>query len=304
VTGFGLDVGATKTLGVVVDGDGTVLAETREPTRLGAEGVVHTVTSVVGRLRAATGLEPTHPVGVGIPGLVDIHDGTVTHAVNLGIDGDLLPLRKLLADDLRHAVSLDNDVNAATYGAAHLTGATDLAYLSIGTGLAAGLMLDGVLRRGHLSAAGEIGHIPVDPHGDLCPCGQRGCLETLASGSALTAAWPTSDGPAAQVLFAAADAGDPEAVAVRRRFAGAVASAVRLLALTVDVRRLVLGGGVSQLGEPLRAAVAEALDEQAGQSPFLASLALADRVVVLPADRPVAAIGAALLGTLEVSGDR
>ena len=79
-------------------------------------------------------------------------------------------------------------------------------------------------------------------------------------------------------------------------FAGAVACAVRLLALTVNVECVVLGGGVAQLGEPLRDVVAEALREQAVASPFLASLSLSERVRVLPAEVPVAALGAALVG--------
>ncbi len=136
----------------------------------------------------------------------------------------------------------------------------------------------------------------MDPSGSWCTCGQRGCLETIASGSALAAAWPSDGTPPAQALFAAADAGDPAAIAARDRFAGAVACAVRLLALTVNVECVVLGGGVAQLGEPLREVVAEALREQAAASPFLAALSLSERVRVLPAGVPVAALGAALVG--------
>jgi hypothetical protein len=83
---------------------------------------------------------------------------------------------------------------------------------------------------------------------------------------------------------------------VRDRFAAGVASAIRLIGLTVDVRTVVLGGGVAQLGEPLRDAVAAALRAQGSASPFLASLGLADRLRVVPADHPVSAVGAALLG--------
>ena len=149
-----------------------------------------------------------------MPGLVDVERGAVKHAVNLGVDGDWLPLGDLLADGSGVPVVVENDVNAATLGAAALSGADDLVYLSIGTGLAAGLVLDGRLRRGEHGAAGEIGHVPVDPTGVLCQCGQRGCLETIASGSALAAAWPSGDVPPAQALFAAAPAGDPAAIAV------------------------------------------------------------------------------------------
>jgi glucokinase len=292
----GLDIGATKTLGLVVDAAGKIRAEVREATEPGADGVVGTAQRVVEALRAATGEPLTGTVGVGIPGLVDVERGAVKHAVNLGVDGDWLPLADLLGERLGVPVVLENDVNAATLGAVALSGEDDLVYLSIGTGLAAGLVLQGRLRRGDHGAAGEIGHVPVDPSGALCQCGQRGCLETIASGSAIAAAWPSGDVPPAQALFAAAQSGDRKALDARDRFAEGVAGAVRVLSLTVDPRTVVLGGGVAQLGEQLRVAVAAALRVQAATSPFLASLDLAGRLRVVPSDYPVAAVGAALLG--------
>lgn len=292
----GLDIGATKTLGVVIGPDGTILAQTREPTRPGAEGVIDTAAAVFARLRDATGERLDGPVGVGVPGLVDVDRGAVKHAVNLGVDGEWLRLRDLLGARLDLPVVVENDVNAAALGARSLDGAEDIVYLSIGTGLAAGLVLGGRLRRGAHGAAGEVGHVCVDPVGTVCQCGQRGCLETVASGSALAAAWPSADVPPAAALFAAAAAGDTKAVVVRDRFCAGIADAVRVLCLTVDPVSIVLGGGVAQVGEPLRAGVREALRRQAAGSPFLASLDLAGRVEVVPADYPVAAVGAALLG--------
>ena len=292
----GLDIGATKTLGLVVDDAGGIVAEVREPTEPGADGVIRTAARVVEALRAATGADLPGTVGVGMPGLVDTERGAVKHAVNLGVDGDWLHLGDQLAERLGVPVVVENDVNAASLGAAALNGEDDLVYLSIGTGLAAGLVLDGRLRRGEHGAAGEIGHVPVDPSGVLCQCGQRGCLETIASGSALAAAWPSGAVPPAQALFAAAQSGDPDAIAARDRFAAGVASAVRVLALAVDPRTIVLGGGVAHLGEPLRVVVADALLQQAATSPFLASLDLAGRLRVVPSDYPVAAVGAAMLG--------
>lgn len=295
----GLDIGATKTLGVVVDTDGRVVAQERLPTERGAEGIVRSAAGVVEALVATAGVGEVLAVGVGVPGLVDVERGALSHAVNLGVDGDWFPLGDLLAARLGAPVAIENDVNAAALGAVALTGVDDLVYLSIGTGLAAGLVLDGRLRRGLSGAAGEIGHVPVDPTGAACQCGQRGCLETVASGRAITEAWPAGDGPAAQALFAAAAAGDAAAVAVRDRFAAGVADAVRVLGLSLDPRVVMLGGGVAQLGESLRLAVAEALEAQAVASPFLASLDLAGRLQVVPREHPVAAVGAALLGRRE-----
>ena len=293
---IGLDIGATKTLGVVVDEQGAIRASVRRQTIPGAPGVLATAAEVVEALRREVGDAAGGPIGVGVPGLVDTRGGAVKHAVNLGVDGDWLPVGPLLAELVGVPVLVENDVNAAALGAVALSGADDLVYLSLGTGLAAGLVLDGRLRRGDHGAAGEIGHLPVDPAGRLCSCGQRGCLETVASGSALAAAWPSGDQPAAEALFAAAAAGDRAAAAVRDRFADGVAEAVRVLSLSVDPRTVVLGGGVAQLGERLLTAVTEALRRQTAHSPFLASLDLAGRVSVVPADHPVAAVGAAMLG--------
>jgi predicted NBD/HSP70 family sugar kinase len=178
-----------------------------------------------------------------------------------------------------------------------LSGADDLAYLSIGTGLAAGYVLNGVLRRGVRGAAGEIGHVPVDPDGPVCSCGQRGCLELRGAGSALAAAWPADGGASpGEALWAAAATGNPDAAAVRDRFAAGVADAIRMLGLAVDPRVIIIGGGVTNLGEPLRAAITAALHAQAAASPFLAALDLAARVRLIPAGVPVGAIGAAMIG--------
>ena len=292
----GLDIGATKILGAVVAPDGAILAQFREPTVPGADGVLATATRVLDRLAAEfDGVLPSH-VGIGFPGLVDRDRGAVSHAVNLGLGDDWLPLAERLAERTGAAVMVENDVRAATWGAHILSGADDLGYLSIGTGLAAGFVLGGVLRRGASGASGEIGHVPVDPDGRLCSCGQRGCLELSAAASALTAAWPT-DGelsPAAAV-FAAAAAGDPRAVAVRDHFAARVADAIRMLGLAVDPAVIVLGGGVTDLGQPLLAVVTAALRAQAVTSPFLAAINLAARVRLLPAGVPAAAIGAAMI---------
>lgn len=291
----GLDIGGTKTHGVVLDERGAILAQVRESTRPGAEGVVDTAQRVFEALRREVGEPLTLPVGVGVPGLVDVGRGMLRHAVNLGVNGDDLPLRDLLADRLGVPVALENDVNAAALAARALVHADDVVYLSVGTGLAAGLVIDGRLRRGEHGAAGEIGHLPVDPAGAECGCGQTGCLETIASGRALARAWPTPDGPPAADLFAAAAAGDVKAVAVRDRFCWGVASAVRSLGLTIDPERIVLGGGVSEVGEPLRVEVVRQLRVLGEGSPFLASLELADRLSMVPLHYPVAAAGAALV---------
>lgn len=94
---------------------------------------------------------------------------------------------------------MENDVNAAAVGAAefveHVDGNATVVFLNFGTGLAAGLVRDGQAEHGYSGFIGEIGHLPVDPNGFECPCGQRGCLETVASGGAVAKLWPSANPP-------------------------------------------------------------------------------------------------------------
>ncbi|GIG28200.1 ROK family protein [Cellulomonas marina] len=292
----GLDVGGSKVLGVLLE-DGLLRRTVRLPSVPGVDGVVGTAEDAVRQLCREQGVEVTalRGVGVGLPGMVDVVTGEVSHAVNLGLAG-AVPVARPLTDRLGVPVALENDLNAAALGAATVLGLHgDLAFLSLGTGVAAGLLLDGRLRRGHSGAAGEIGHLPYDLDGDVCPCGQRGCLELYASGAAIAGAWRGPAGvPPAAALFDAAAAGDVDAVAVRTVFTDAVATAVQVLVQTCDVEHVVIGGGVAQLGFPLLVAVRRSLAARTAGSPFLASLALADRVQVARPELLVAPIGAAL----------
>ena len=304
----GIDIGGTKTHGVVLDEAGAIVEHWRSPTGFGPRQVVAVAVAAVEQLAEQRGVKASTfaSVGIGIPGRVDSRAGRVAHAVNLGVDD--LDLGPQLAVLLGRAVRVENDVNAAALGAHHLLAPSEsrsMAYLNLGTGLAAGLVLDGTLWRGARGVAGEIGHIPVDPRGELCACGQRGCLETLASGSALARLWPEGvvDGrpPLARELFAAAETGAPAAKRAAERIIENIAAAVRILVLTVDVDAVVIGGGLSSLGAPLLGGVRARLSADARTSPFLASLDLGERIVLVPGGVDVAAVGAALVGAADTA---
>ncbi|HOB56969.1 MAG TPA: ROK family protein [Rhodoglobus sp.] len=304
MTGFaplrvGIDIGGTKTDAVAIHADGRIAQQLRLPTGFGPAAVLETAVTAVTQLAALceTTIEGFTSIGIGIPGAVDNGTGRVTHAVNLGLDG--LDLGAELSARLGRPVRIENDVNAAAIGAFHLLEkdpSHSMAYLNLGTGLAAGLVLGGELWRGSRGTAGEIGHIPVDPNGPECPCGQRGCLEMVASGSAIARQWPTDDARPARALFAAAESGDPRAMEVKRRFVENVAAAVRVLVLTVDVDSVVIGGGLSSLGTSLLHDIVVVLEGWEYASPFLASIELSRRMQLVPADFPAAAVGAALVG--------
>ncbi|MDT3344793.1 ROK family protein [Microbacterium aquilitoris] len=286
----GIDVGGTKTLAVAVDDGGRVVATDRRATGRGAEAVVDGICAAV---HAVLGDAPPGPVGVGMPGQVS-PGGVVRHALNLGIGS--VDLAEAVAARIGVRPVVENDVRAAAVGAAALLPATDsLAYLNLGTGVAAGIVRGGMPWRGARGAAGEIGHLSVDPAGPVCPCGQRGCIEAVAGGAGVAARWgKPSPLPVAEV-FDCADAGDPLARILRADLVRGVAAAVQVLVLTADVELVVLGGGVSRLGERVFAPVRTALRAAASGSAFLASLDLAERLAPVPAGEPVGAVGAALL---------
>jgi glucokinase len=304
---LGIDIGGTKTFALAVDEQGVPLASARTPTATGS--IRRFVASAVAAARTVTGelgLEPAEldSIGVGVPGQVDPVAGTVRHAVNLDLGPHPVPLAAHLRDALGTPIHLENDVNAATLGVARMfpEAPDDLAFLSVGTGIAAGIVLGGQLRRGFHGVAGEIGHLPVDPAGERCECGRRGCLEVVASGAALARRWPVEDGrSAAEELFRAAAGGHPVARSIVEDVSGHLADAVVLLALTVDAGLVVLGGGVTEVGTPLLDSVHRALRQRAAAVPLLADLSL-DRDVVLAPDAPVGAIGAAIVARRERAG--
>jgi glucokinase len=295
---IGLDIGGTKTAALIVDAAGSVLHEFTLPTGYGADAVIETAVDAVIELARLASVKPISftSIGVGIPGIVDNATGMVSHAVNLGLQD--FDLAGNLEKRLGIAVHIENDVNAAAIGIFHLMGrpaVNSLAFLNLGTGLAAGLVLDGSLWRGSRGAAGEIGHIPIDQSGPLCACGQRGCLELMASGSGVARQWPTEHSSPVEALYAAALANDEKALEVWSRLVRNIAAAVRILVLTIDVEVIVIGGGISTLGEPLLIAVKGILDGWSSESAFLFTLSLSERVRLVDAEfTDAAAMGAAL----------
>jgi glucokinase len=296
----GLDVGGTKTLAVLVDERGRTAASIRRlADHRGPEGLLATVSGALAEVAQAAGVALTAvaAVGIGVPGLVDPANGTLRHAVNLGIADGPFDLASPVGRLVDAPVTVANDTNFAALGAAAIFGdVADLAYLSLGTGASVGLVVGGEVHPGFHGTAGEIGHLPIDPQGEVCECGQRGCLETVIAGRAIARRWPADGaggmGPAA-ALLAAADAGDAKAIAVRDEVSGALASAVALVAQTIDPQLVVLGGGVAEAGIPLLEAVQMALRARAAASPLLGAFDLADRLVIVPPGVPVGALGAA-----------
>ncbi len=315
---LGIDLGASKCLGVVLDDRGSVVGEHRLPTPRGKEAIVATVVDV------AEALGPLPAIGVGAPGLVDI-DGVLRFAPNLpGVVE--LPLRQELEERFPGTyVRIENDASCAGWAERQLGAArgADYALLAtLGTGIGGGIISGGNLLRGAHGFAGEIGHMVVDPEGPPCGCGKRGCWERFGSGSGLgrlareaAAADPTSrmvelaGGDADQVrgehVTRAAAEGDEHARQVMARFAWWVGLGLANLAAIFDPELFVLGGGLVAAGEvllaPVRNAFAE-LVEGSGHRPDVG-------IVAAGLGARAGAIGAGLLAgedraALEPAGDR
>ncbi|MFW2513057.1 ROK family protein [Demequina sp. SO4-13] len=291
---IGLDIGGTKVDAVLLGDDDALLARRRLPVIRGAEGVVASACAAVDAVTADAGVSIADAagVGIGIPGAV--RGGVVEHALNL--DVERLALADVLGERWGVPVAVENDVNVAALGAWHLLGGatTSIAYLNVGTGLAAGLILDGRLWRGGRGAAGEIGHISIDPSGPVGADGLPGGLETYASGSGMVLQWGR-DGAAAVDVLTAARAGDARAQQIRAGLMHGVATAVRVLVLTLDVDRVMLGGGLTGLRYELLDGARRVIRGWEASSPFLASLDMGARIVLAPHGEPIAAIGAAKL---------
>ncbi|MFZ1553973.1 MAG: ROK family protein [Anaerolineae bacterium] len=187
----GVDLGGTKILAAVITADGKILGQAKRKTKpeAGTESVIDRIVKTVDDALGSAKITraDVRAVGIGAPGPIDPDTGTVLMAPNLN-GWENVALAKMLRDQLDLPIFLDNDVNVGTlgeyvYGAGR--GASDVIGVFVGTGVGGGLIIGGQLRSGARHAAGEIGHMIVLADGPFCGCGNRGCIEALASRTAI-----------------------------------------------------------------------------------------------------------------------
>lgn len=265
---IGVDLGGTKMLVGALDGT-EVRWESREGSRGQSEDeLVELLVREIGGARQAR--PDAAAVGLGIPATVDHERGVAVGAVNLPFEN--LPIRDLVEERVGLPVFVDNDANVAAlaeflYGAGRE--ATDMVLLTIGTGIGGGLILNGEIYRGSSGAGAELGHTVIDINGPPCQgnCPGRGCVETLASGTALgreglAAAEADPDSALAAMLAAerridgeavteAAQDGDPTAIAVLDLIGTRLGVALTSFANIFEPELIAIGGGVIAAGELL-----------------------------------------------------
>jgi glucokinase len=282
----GIDIGGSKIATSVGDRSGNVISRTRRPTEPSGrpqDDVARIVSDVRELLaRADHVLSDVAAVGVSAPGPLDPAGRSVLGPPNLP-GWESVPLADLLEDALGVTVRLENDANAAAlaewrFGAGR--GFQHVVYLTMSTGVGAGLILDGQLYRGQGGAAGEIGHARVDwdPAAERCACGNRGCLEAYVGGAAWTRQLRSRTPASSQVaqlaagpenvtpehVVAAARSGDSFALAEMERFNGFLARAIVNLGFSLAPELVILGTIARAAGEtlclqPLRERVREQL---------------------------------------------
>lgn len=189
---IGVDLGATKTLVVACDTEGQILVEKQEqtPTSQGKEAVIKNTLNLIENVLNSSVLKERLFIGIGIgyAGLVNYDTGVVRSSIMLP-DWFEVPLQYIIEKHFNTSARIDNDANAAAYGEWWIgsgRGSRNMICLTIGTGIGGGLIINNQLYRGPDGTAAEFGNMTIDYDGPLCWCGNRGCLNPIASGTAIS----------------------------------------------------------------------------------------------------------------------
>lgn len=277
----GIDIGGTKIATAIADTTGRLIATCRIATEVeqGPERIIGRIVDSVHQLLRDSGAAQAAAIGVGCGGPLDPDAGVILSPPNLP-GWDAVPLKRILEDEFGVETYVDNDANAAALGE-HLfgagVGARTMIYVTVSTGIGGGIIVDGHLLHGVRASAGEIGHQTVIVDGPRCNCGNRGCLEALASGTAIArrarealATNPNSlmvalaggqiDSVTAQTVVQAVRENDELALKIWGDTIEYLSVGLANVIATLAPEVVVIGGGVSEAGDmlfpPLRRSVA------------------------------------------------
>jgi len=320
----GVDLGGTTiTAGAVNVVSGEVLGRQQIPT-LGKEGpdaVIARMVDLVHAVIADAGLrkEDVGGIGVGLPGVLDMERGITVFLPNLPGGWRNVPLKATMESGTGLPTYLLNDVRSFTLGEKTFGAGRDvdtLVCVAIGTGIGGGMVINGKLHMGLDGTAGEIGHQVIDPYGPPCSCGSRGCLETFASGPAITAMAlkAISHGRMTkiaemvsydlnrvtpEIVYRAAQDGDPVAKDIYERAGFYLGVGIANLITVLSPQMVVIGGGVAQAGDLLLEPVRRTIRERVHVTPL-------DKVQIVPAELGTNAglIGAAVWASLQAAPEK
>jgi len=285
----GVDLGGTKIYTAAANLKGSILSEDKRPTGAsrGPKAVIKEIVSSIEDVvfQTGSGIKSIKAIGVGAPGPVNFLTGTVMDPPNLP-GWHSVPLKKILGKRLGIRIEVDNDANLAglaevRFGAAK--GLSEVVYITASTGVGGGLICNGKLYRGADGAAGEVGHMTIIPNGPLCNCGNRGCLEAVASGTAFQRLHGYSTEEAVQRI----KNGDHLALVHVEELACNLGIGLANITNIFNPQAIVLGGGMSNMGpllfKPLRTAIKKYGFSIAGRRVRLIKSSLGKRVGVMGA---------------------
>ncbi|PIS30449.1 transcriptional regulator [Candidatus Saganbacteria bacterium CG08_land_8_20_14_0_20_45_16] len=243
---IGIDLGGTKIAGVLCTPSGKVLTDVHIPTEAsqGKKHVIANIKKAISHLANGQRVK-IQAIGIGAPGPIIYDEGIVVEAPNLP-GWKRVNLKKILQKEFKFPVFVDNDANCAALAEARFGAGKSVRhflYLTISTGIGGGIIIDKKLYRGAIGAAGEIGHMTIDYQGQQCSCGRLGCLEALASGTALK----RKTGLDALSLELAACQGDKKAQKAITELAHYLAIGIGNLVNIFNPQLIVIGGGLSNM---------------------------------------------------------
>jgi len=290
---LGIDLGGTKILTAVANSQGKILSRDHSitPAKKGYEAVIQSILESAHRAleQANIAISALTAIGVGAPGISNPETGILFTSPNLPGWRDV-PLRDIMQKRLGKKTFLINDANAAALGELYFgaaRGARNFIYITISTGIGGGIIIDGKIYIGAIGAAGEVGHMTIDDDGPICNCGNRGCWETLASGTALareakhrikegvrTSILEYAEGDVekvtAQVIHNAAEHGDNLAKELIARTGYYVGVGLANLINIFNPELIVIGGGLSNIGDMLLGPAFKVAGERAYKEAFQA----------------------------------
>lgn len=290
---LGVDLGGTKILTAVANSQGKMLSRDHSitPAQKGHKAVIQSILESAHRAlgQADVAISDLIVIGVGAPGLLNPETGILFTSPNLPGWRDV-PLRDIMQERLGKKTFLINDANAAALGEFYFgaaRGARNFIYITISTGIGGGIVIDGKIYSGAIGAAGEVGHMTIDDDGPICNCGNRGCWEMLASGTALarearhrieegvrTSILEYADGDVekvtAQVIQSAAEQGDSLAKELIGRTGYYVGVGLANLINIFNPELIVIGGGLSNIGDMLLKPAFKTAGERAYKEAFQA----------------------------------
>ncbi|ADL11855.1 ROK family protein [Acetohalobium arabaticum] len=286
---IGVDLGGTKILTVLANLQGEIIAKKRSATKSeqGAEKVIDRILTTIDQVLADSDLtiDEIEAIGVGAPGPLSVKEGIIHHAPNLGWKD--LNLKQLLESELNIPVFIENDANTAALGSKWFGAGKDkqnMIYLTVSTGIGSGIIIDNKLYHGISDSAGEVGHMVLDPESDVrCRCGDYGCWEALASGTALgrlgqkavsSSSYSlmeelvdSTDQIDGAVVTEAAAQGDKTAKKILNQVTNYLGIGIANLLNILNPELIVVGGGVSQAGDIVLEPVREIALKRAMETP-------------------------------------